>query len=828
MRIELVTGDLRDVKRPLRLAGQVIGENRDGTIRIHTVRGDVDLRLRGQEELPEGTSVEVDIPPGRPPRMAVIRAVPEDVATTPRGTGTTAQNIPSEIPPSTPVWERDRVQPPPLPAVMRGDAPPDTDDAVLAEYLPPVIYTPRSLPPEDFIPPEPYAAQRPLHSADIVRLLPLSPEQVAQVVRPLPDIIASVVTQTVDSVVLRAVLIAAVAVDNQLRPIVRADVQPLPVVPNVPLPVTAPSSNVSPEPVPAPSGFTVVPESAPVSAVKVETTVPAISITSLPELPVTAEPRAIPTLPAPPVSFLFPDVKPATSLVLSPVVQQSITMANASSFDTLMIPEKTQAAVTIAPVSAPRAVSFFPALLSAAPLTAAIPAPPLLHHQPVVLTLSVDPPTVSSLQNIITTASGFPAPAVSQNILPSTKPQVLDIGIVKILPSTIRIVPPNNPAIPNIPSASPQAFPVQNPFIAQTIQAAAPVPDVPAVPPPLQQKKSVFSPDIPVSLPVTMKSSVAPVPELQILVPPPFLTQEKPVASVASVIGHTPQNLPVLSIVSPGAAFPQEFALQFGASNLPAGTMVAFIPQPGGAPYQAAFPTAEIVAGAPILPTPIWPLLGSFDWPVLDEVQQLLQQQGAVQAFESLVRTAPNPGNPARMPAAALFFLAAVRSGDIAGWLGDKTMDALRRAGRTDIAIRGARDFAGLQRTSSEPISQDWRGMALPMAWQDDMHKAMLYFRRSGGDEDNEQGGGFGTRFIFDLDLPRMGVVQLDGLHRTKRLDLIVRSRSPFSDTMQQAMRRTWGGALEQAALSGELSFQSKPSQFVKIELPVDRRGIRV
>jgi hypothetical protein len=358
--------------------------------------------------------------------------------------------------------------------------------------------------------------------------------------------------------------------------------------------------------------------------------------------------------------------------------------------------------------------------------------------------------------------------------------------------------------------------------MARTMQEAAQ-----AVTSPLPvQKKTVFAPDMPVSLPDALKPALEPMSELP---PPelsPLLAQEKPVAALATVIGHTSQNQPVLSVVPTSAMPPQEFVMQFSASNLAPGTIVEFIPQSGAAPYHAPFPVTDAPAAA-LIPTPLWPLLGSFDWPVLDEVQQILQQQGAVQALQNLVRAAPNPANPARMPPATLFFLAAVRAGDIVSWLGDKTADILRRAGRADVIRAGDRDFSGLQRTSSEAVAQDWRGVALPLAWQDGLHKMMLYYRRSSGDDDKEQGG-FGTRFIFDLDLPRMGAVQLDGLHRTKRLDLIVRSHSPFSETMQQAMRRAWGGALEQVALSGELSFQSKPSQFVKIDLRGDNRGIKV
>jgi hypothetical protein len=66
-----------------------------------------------------------------------------------------------------------------------------------------------------------------------------------------------------------------------------------------------------------------------------------------------------------------------------------------------------------------------------------------------------------------------------------------------------------------------------------------------------------------------------------------------------------------------------------------------------------------------------------------------------------------------------------------------------------------------------------------------------------------------------------MGAVQLDGLHRpaekSGKLDLIVRTKAPLSGTMQQSMRRAYVRALEQTGHSGEMSFQHRPEQFIKV-----------
>ena len=62
-----------------------------------------------------------------------------------------------------------------------------------------------------------------------------------------------------------------------------------------------------------------------------------------------------------------------------------------------------------------------------------------------------------------------------------------------------------------------------------------------------------------------------------------------------------------------------------------------------------------------------------------------------------------------------------------------------------------------------------------------------------------------------------MGPVQLDGLFKPARLDLVVRTETGLSDPMRQVMRQTYAEALRAFELTGELSFQNEKESFVKI-----------
>ena len=85
------------------------------------------------------------------------------------------------------------------------------------------------------------------------------------------------------------------------------------------------------------------------------------------------------------------------------------------------------------------------------------------------------------------------------------------------------------------------------------------------------------------------------------------------------------------------------------------------------------------------------------------------------------------------------------------------------------------------------------------------------------GLEDERENAEAGTRFVMDLSLTRMGEVQLDGIVRGQRLDLIVRTQMPVSESMQEAMKKAYADALDGSNIYGELGFQGDLKQWVRV-----------
>ncbi|MGH1375692.1 MAG: hypothetical protein ACRBCK_05010 [Alphaproteobacteria bacterium] len=284
----------------------------------------------------------------------------------------------------------------------------------------------------------------------------------------------------------------------------------------------------------------------------------------------------------------------------------------------------------------------------------------------------------------------------------------------------------------------------------------------------------------------------------------------------ALLIGLTPdKHFPILKITSDGLE--QHYILQSPIESLPAGTHIEI-----QATQNIALPpvTSPLIAPLPITQSHF--LIPDI-WQTIQDVQQALAQTNpqTAQAFSNIV---PNAGSPSSMGPAALFFLTAIRSGDLQGWMGDKAVDALKRAGKTDLLNRLGREFSALSRFSNEPMPQDWRGVSIPLAWQNDIHKIAIHYRKEDNKSDDEtQNSGTKTRFIMDLSLSQMGGIQLDGLYQGHedghigRLDLILRSEESFSAAMRQQMRTSYKHALDETSITGELSFQNKEEQWVKI-----------
>lgn len=271
-----------------------------------------------------------------------------------------------------------------------------------------------------------------------------------------------------------------------------------------------------------------------------------------------------------------------------------------------------------------------------------------------------------------------------------------------------------------------------------------------------------------------------------------------------TVLGREAGGLAIVSLSLPGATYETIFVMQSapGTPGPPPGAVITLLPV-GSAP-QGSVPLYTP------LPAPVFPA-------AFEEMWQTLSQ-AAPQALAASAKALPSPAIPATLGAAALLFLAAMRAGDLSAWVGERSVESLRRAGKGDLLSRAGRDLSAP--SSAREGGAPWKTATFPMVWDGQLHPVMLHYREREPGEGKKDAPerSEGARFVFDLSFDRLGPVQLDGLMRGKRLDVALRTAAPLGSAMREALRLRFSESVSAAGLSGEIHFQSDPKSWFRIK----------
>lgn len=322
----------------------------------------------------------------------------------------------------------------------------------------------------------------------------------------------------------------------------------------------------------------------------------------------------------------------------------------------------------------------------------------------------------------------------------------------------------------------------------------------------------------------------------QSLFPAPAMPQTTPLADLmpksmyeVKIIALTPPDARPLA-PSPGALqgvveslSPKGFPVVHAGSGLFVLKTLAQAPLGTGVTFEAKALTPE-QAIATAATTADWfdPLTGT-SWPALQETLQTITQSAPL-LLPVLNNTLPTLSE--NLVPTALFFLAAVNTGNIENWLGPPLLDALKLSGKSALAQRLGADFARIGDQAKDSIPGDWRATALPLRHDADIGLLQLFVRqqRDNHHEEKQEEASSArpvTRFILNLRLSRLGDMQLDGLLHQKRFDLILRSAGTISAEMRQELRQHFQAGLRETDMSGDISFQAKSESWVNVALPL-------
>ncbi len=311
-------------------------------------------------------------------------------------------------------------------------------------------------------------------------------------------------------------------------------------------------------------------------------------------------------------------------------------------------------------------------------------------------------------------------------------------------------------------------------------------------------------------------------PDAQIPVMPAATQAQPSPPRLGMVDALTPSGYPIIKTQTGGIT--EHFVLK-PAASVPLGSMVVFDVQPMTTEQVLAqtAPAATTAAPSamPALGASVFDPLKSNAWPALQEAMQAISQSSvAASTGAALKNTMPSP-TPKFTPS-ALFFFAALRSGAVESWLGANTLQALKDSGKRDIAEKLESDFGRISSQSKEILNGEWRMISMPMLHDEHLSQMQFFIRRQHDKEEGKEGDASPyTRFILNLNLSRMGDMQIDGLMRQKKFDVILRSQEALTPSMRQELAQAFAKGLEQANMQGGISFQVKREHWVTVDLPL-------
>lgn len=274
-------------------------------------------------------------------------------------------------------------------------------------------------------------------------------------------------------------------------------------------------------------------------------------------------------------------------------------------------------------------------------------------------------------------------------------------------------------------------------------------------------------------------------------------------------LSQTSLPTPLIRFFAPNGVI-QNFTIPFPATNLSHGQMVML---------QNLSDLEILTPLTDITPQTLATWMKSGVW---DSIQDLIHAASVVQpaAAQQIIQNIPSVQNMAQAGPLGLLLLSMFSTQNMDDWVPNQLVNLLREGGKQNILKSLQTDQAMFARLENATLPNDWRAQIFPFWHDGHVHKLPLYYKSWNDDEASDaEKRRKKMRFLFDLNLSRMGPIQVDGFFQgeqeTPRLDMILRAEHQLSSPMQQKMKGVYTRAMERSNLNGELTFQFRADQWV-------------
>lgn len=186
-------------------------------------------------------------------------------------------------------------------------------------------------------------------------------------------------------------------------------------------------------------------------------------------------------------------------------------------------------------------------------------------------------------------------------------------------------------------------------------------------------------------------------------------------------------------------------------------------------------------------------------FPALDQALAVLDK--AAPALAQQMRSTLAPGTAPALAGTLLFLLGALYRG---AWPGEAVDHALTAAGQDRLRQKLGADVAELGRLSTDESTGEWQVLTVPLLSGAAVEPLRLYVRRRGAAPDTPEDG---ARFVLEAELSRLGAMQLDGMVRGRRLDVVLRTHTPLPPDLRAEAAGVFRSSSAAHGLAGDIVF---------------------
>ncbi|MBL8837993.1 MAG: hypothetical protein JNL66_17200 [Alphaproteobacteria bacterium] len=188
--------------------------------------------------------------------------------------------------------------------------------------------------------------------------------------------------------------------------------------------------------------------------------------------------------------------------------------------------------------------------------------------------------------------------------------------------------------------------------------------------------------------------------------------------------------------------------------------------------------------------------------PMLDAFTDVARaSRGHVDPHDILPR--PGPQLAQRLADVA----AALSTGNVAEWLGERTVKSIEQRGHGEALRRLEGEL--YEAAKAAPQSPEWHGTVLPFFVGGQLQPLRLYVRRRNARARDRAAG---TRFVLECAHDDLGELQLDGLVHERRIDVILRTHAALPEDMRGDIVALFGDACGVMGYAGTIEFHAEPA----------------